>query len=281
MPTILVLALLLASIFSPLLSYAIIKRIQWDTISSILSCILFRCILRHCHLPQQFPFLKPLFFIPGFIPFNPIPNGHHRHGPPRAPIPAPPYPGASIHQPYAIPFGRGSRTNINGHVPNGPPPGGAGFRGAGRGHVAGPGQGHVANPHGTIGPARSASPYPGYGLNPLTQAPLTQNMSQGGASEFAADAMSQDFNFGDDYKSQSFYGGLEFGARDGYAAPPGGEFATQPLFSGLDAETQPASQADFGAPASQSFGMVNGDFMSQVGSPRGLCLIKRRFGRTG
>lgn len=77
------------------------------------------------------------------------------------------------------------------------------------------------------------------------------------------DAMSQDFNFGEDYKSQAFYGGLEFGGRDGFAAP-GGEFATQAPFRGGDAETQPASQADFGAPSSQSFSMGNGDFMSQV-----------------
>jgi hypothetical protein len=88
-------------------------------------------------------------------------------------------------------------------------------------------------------------------------------MSQGGASEFNMDAMSQDFNFGEDYKSQAFYGGLEFGGRDGFAAP-GGEFATQAPFRGGDAETQPASQADFGAPSSQSFSMANGDFMSQV-----------------
>ncbi|GLJ46454.1 hypothetical protein SUGI_0979100 [Cryptomeria japonica] len=217
-----------------------------------------------------------------FMPFGQLPNGSHKSGVhpsgfPFPRVPVPPYPGAPLGQPYAIP----SRGGVHGAigVPQGPQTGNRGF-GAGRGSAGGPIGGHLPHqgsrqPIGSIGsgfnfaglenPASQTlvgGPLSQTGL--LTQLP-NQGLSQSLRDGFSLGDMSQDF-LGDDFKSQGShvaYNVADFNtqaSQGGY----GVEYVTQ--------NTQGAFPGDFMNQNSQSGYSVSNtgnDFISQDYMPHG------------
>uniref|UniRef100_A0A0D6QVX1 Uncharacterized protein n=1 Tax=Araucaria cunninghamii TaxID=56994 RepID=A0A0D6QVX1_ARACU len=217
-----------------------------------------------------------------YMPFGQLPNGNHKPGvhPTGYPIqrvPLPPFPGAPLGQPYAIP----SRGGVHGAigVPQGPQTGNRGF-GAGRGSAGGPIGGHLPHPGsrqslGSIGsgfnfagldnPASQTlvgGPLSQTGL--LTQLP-NQGLSQSLRDGFSLGEMSQDF-LGEDFKSQGSH--MAYNVVD---------FSTQASQGGYGVEyvtqgTQGAFPGDFLNQNSQSGYSVSNtgnDFISQDYMPHG------------
>jgi len=219
-----------------------------------------------------------------YMPFGQLqPNGNpksgmHSTGFPITRVPLPPFHGAPLSQPYAIP----SRGGVHGPigVPQGPQTGNRGF-GAGRGSAGGPIGGHLSHHQGS----RQALGSLGSGFNfaglenpasqtlvggPLSQTALltqlpNQGLSQSLRDGFSLGEMSQDF-LGEDFKSQ--------GSHVAYNVA---EYSTQASQTGYGVEyvtqgTQGAFPGDFLNHTSQSGYSVSNsgnDLISQDYIPHG------------